>query len=102
MVSAREEMGGFCSTGAAEDGRAPSEERSGIWSNDFCSTGAAEDGRYPTEWSHISGAVICEPVTITKLAYSIYGHAKISICSSFDNDGVRTLLGTTEFTGQLD
>src|SRR6185369_9810777 len=24
---------------AAEDGRAPSEERSGIWSNDFCATG---------------------------------------------------------------
>jgi len=36
-------MSGFCSTGAAEDGRAPTEELSCIQARDFCSTGAAED-----------------------------------------------------------
>ena len=39
----------FCWTGAAEDGRAPTEELQCVWSNGFCSTGAAEDGRAPTE-----------------------------------------------------
>jgi hypothetical protein len=34
----------FCWTGAAEDGRAPTEERAFLRSRDFCSTGAAEDG----------------------------------------------------------
>src|SRR5689334_8401210 len=39
----------FCSMEAAEDGRAPTEERSSLWSWCFCSMEAAEDGRAPTE-----------------------------------------------------
>jgi hypothetical protein len=39
----------FCSMGAAEDGRAPTEELSCLRGWDFCSTGAAEDGRAPAE-----------------------------------------------------
>ena len=35
--------------GAAEDGRAPTEEHSCVRGCDFCSMGAAEDGRAPTE-----------------------------------------------------
>ena len=40
---------GFCSTGAAEDGRAPTEEVACVDAWGFCSTGAAEDGRAPTK-----------------------------------------------------
>jgi hypothetical protein len=51
---------GFCSTGAAEDGRAPTEELSCVRDCDFCSTGAAEDGRAPTEeLSCVSGWDFC-------------------------------------------
>ena len=39
----------MCSTGAAEDGRAPTEELSCVKGWWFCSTGAAEDDRAPTE-----------------------------------------------------
>ena len=41
----------FCSVfeEAAEDGLAPTEERSCVQFKGFCSTGAAEDGRAPTE-----------------------------------------------------
>jgi hypothetical protein len=38
-----------CSTGAAEDDRAPTEELLCVTGWDFCSTGAVEDGRGPTE-----------------------------------------------------
>src|ERR1043165_5256502 len=39
----------FCWTGAAEDGRAPTEERTCVRGWGFCWAGAAEDGRAPTE-----------------------------------------------------
>jgi hypothetical protein len=42
-------MSGSYSTGAAEDGFAPTEELSCFRSSGFYSTGAAEDGRAPTE-----------------------------------------------------
>ena len=40
---AKDQLNWFCWTGAAEEGRAPTEERSYIWPGYFCSTRAPED-----------------------------------------------------------
>ncbi len=45
----RRVLAGFLRMGAAEDGRAPTEERSSGEVRSWCGKGAAEDGRAPTE-----------------------------------------------------
>jgi len=67
---------GFCSTGAAEDGRAPTEELACIQFRCFCSTGRRTKSVNPKPWLAIAQI---QPIYFVALHMLIYIDRRIEL-----------------------